>query len=58
MFKKFEPVYYFNENGYYKYVLGLANNIDEATKQHQEIKKSFNGAFMVSFENGVRSVIE
>jgi N-acetylmuramoyl-L-alanine amidase len=50
--KNQEPVYYLLENGFYKYFVGLSQNSDEAYKSYQAIKALFNGAFLVSFEDG------
>ena len=51
-FKNQRPVYYFVENGYYKYFLGLSKNSSEVINMHQSIKKLFKDSFIVSFEDG------
>lgn len=36
---------------YYKYVIGISDNLEEAKKNHREIKKKFSDSFLVKIEN-------
>jgi hypothetical protein len=36
---------------YYKYVIGISDDLQEAKKNHQDIKKKFSDSFLVKIEN-------
>lgn len=43
---------------YYRFFVGKENSLDEILPTLEQIRKKFPGAFIVSFKNGVRSIID
>ncbi len=50
VYKKFDNIYVFKENGRYKYTTGSSSNYDEIYEKLKEIKKKVPGSFIVSFD--------
>ena len=53
-FKGLNNISYYEENGVYKYTYGETTDKNEIIKMLGEARKSFNGAFMITFINGKR----
>ncbi|GHT40384.1 N-acetylmuramoyl-L-alanine amidase [Bacteroidia bacterium] len=53
---KGHKVDFYLETGIYKYTCGESTDMNEIAKISQSIKKDFNGAFIVTFENGKRVI--
>lgn len=53
-FKGLKPVDVYNENGMYKYTYGSVNTMEQAQKLLKTVKKKFEGAFIVTFSDGIR----
>lgn len=51
-FKKLSPVDFYKEGNYYKYTYGATTDYNEAQRIRNEVKKDFEGAFIVAFRNG------
>ena len=48
--KKYGPIWYYSENGWYKYVCAETNSYEKAKENLAEIRKIFKDAVMVAFE--------
>lgn len=53
-FKDLKPVDIYVEDGIYKYTYGAVNTMEHAQKLLKDVKKKFDGAFIVTFSNGKR----
>lgn len=53
-FKNLSPIDFYKEGGYYKYTYGETTDYQEAQKMRNEIKKDFDGAFIIAFKNGMK----
>ena len=47
-----EPIYYYFENEWHKYYLGVSQNKLDTQSKQKEIGKRYNGAFLITFKNG------
>lgn len=54
-FNGFESVEFYNEGGWYKYVIGPAENLDEAKNLLKETQKYFPECFIIKMQNGKRT---
>lgn len=54
LFKGLSPVDFYQDGGIYKYVYGRSSDVGSITKMLAEVKKKFNDAFIVEFENNKR----
>ena len=50
IYKKFDDVFVYKENGRYKYTTAASSDYDEISKKLVEIKKKVHGSFIVSFD--------
>lgn len=50
-FKGLSPIDFYKEGNYYKYTYGATTDYNEAQRIRNEIKKDFEGAFIVAFRN-------
>lgn len=51
-FKNLSPIDFYKEGNYYKYTYGATTDYQEALKIRNDIKKDFEGAFIVAFKKG------
>ncbi|MDA3879922.1 MAG: N-acetylmuramoyl-L-alanine amidase [Prolixibacteraceae bacterium] len=51
-FNRFETIFVYNDDGWYKYYVELLSDYNKALERHGEIKKINGEAFLVQFENG------
>lgn len=54
-FKGFESLEVYSENGWYKYVLGPAETLDDAKRLLEEARNSFPESFIIKMKNGERT---
>lgn len=50
-FQRPVPIDFYKEDNYYKYTYGATTDYNEAQRIRNEIKKDFEGAFIVAFRN-------
>ncbi len=58
LFKTYEPVYEYTENGTFKYTVGQFATLNEAKIYQEKVKTDFPGAFVVAFKNDVKIPVQ
>lgn len=54
IFKPYNNVFEYCENGMFKYTVGNCETIDDAKKLQEQLKADFPGAFLVAFKNNAK----
>jgi N-acetylmuramoyl-L-alanine amidase len=57
-FKNETTVYYVQENGIYKYFLGVSPRLNDAKQFQLDNKTKFKDSFLVSFEEGIKKMVK
>ena len=57
-FKNVDDIDYYQEDGWYKYTAGRSNEYQEIVELQKELKKKFNGCFIIAFYKGEKISVE